>query len=211
MKKVLFIAAMLVSLILQAQEDVIFPVDISQPVVRNCQISKIDDINFVSYTKDGYVGQVRARYIIIAGEHISFFGDKIADIEGQETNIPFYSIKRFYNQELAFEKNNLKEINEDLKNMRIMKGIGIGLTLSGVLAGSIGAANDYQTLAVVGGVASIAGLIMWIASPTKHISYQKKLTENRIWHLERMQKSYDISLNLIQPDDMMGLGLRLKF
>ena len=226
-KPLLFFVFFISALISSAQFDVIYPYDPTMPVIDSCIVLNYTDMGYVNYKKDSVYKQVIATKAIQNGFTRTF--SKVAMvakynvsltspvnkpiIEMRDTIIPKKD-STFYNficDELAFENERYLAIKQRLTSVKTTKTIGIVITSGGALLTAIGISRDYRTMYVGGGIASVLGILVWITSPTKYLSYDCQMTIKRIKHLENMKEKYDVSLNLFQPRDIAGIGISLKF
>lgn len=226
-KTVLLLFLLLSAVVVSAQKDIVFPYDLSIPVIENCKVLNYTDMGFVTYKKDGLNSQIVAIKAIQNGfqrtfpkveltvmNNLSLYGPKIKPlIKLPDTLITkrdstFYS---FLSDELSYENEMYLQIKRHLNSVRTTKVIGIVVTSGGLLLTTIGLANDYQNMYIGGGIASVVGILVWISAPTKPLSYQLQMTIKRIKHLENLRSKYDVSINIFQPRDMAGIGISLNF
>ena len=223
MKKLVLSPVFLILItIVNGQTDIIYPVVDSINSIKNCKIVEIVDGNNVIYLTDGVnYGEVRAKSIRKDGNFIILEKAKpsgVIEHVGKNNN----DLSNFILDELKYEKDKLIKLEKKLYSLRVTKGIGMFLFFGGSILAGVGLYNYQNTniydkqnkaknIFYIGTGVSFLGLIMWVASPTKHISFQRELTIMRIDHLKRMKTKYDVSLNLTQPKDYLGLGLSLTF
>lgn len=234
MKKIIFLCLILsAAFVSRAQFDIVFPYDQNIPVIDSCKILNYTESGFVSYKLGGINNQIIAIKAIQNGFLRTFPKVELTVLNNasfrSQLNRPVVSMLKdtlrkeaevkmmdstFYNfitDELVYENERYEQIKHQLKSVRTTKTIGIVITSGGALLTTIGLLNDYKNMYIGGGIASAIGILVWISAPTKPLSYECQMTIKRIKHLENMRTKYDVSINLLQPRDVAGIGISLNF
>lgn len=193
---ILIIAIVLITMVIKAQSDIIFPEEGNKPI-RHCKITEVRNGHTVYYIKNFITDSVEAVAISKDGNYITF-NSRIEDSS---------QVIIAVDKPQLFEGHNYDYYGRLQSNALIKRNVGVGLTFFGVgcaIGGSLGLINSPgdkgATLLYLGGaIIGDLGIVLWISGGIK--------ASNNKDAMEKVQKNTSLSFG---PTNN-GVGLILKY